>query len=428
MQSNESQTTGCPHAAATQLDPYDAAALRDAYALYARMRRDEPISYSPRLGAWVVSRHSDICAVLRDTTRFSSADTFSGGAELTREALDLLATGLPQTRMPVNSDPPAHGRLRRIVGSALTARKVAALRPRMRELTAALIDGFAADGRVDIIARLAEPLPIQMILEVIGVPLADMAAIKRWSADWFELLFARVPPDEQIQRVESFLQFQRYCERLIAERMAAPRDDALSDMLRAGSEDESPLTMAELVSLIGGAFIAAGHETTTKMIGNALKVLLSAPERWGAVKADPSVIPRYLEEALRIDPTLTGMVRTTTEPVEIAGVSLPAGTRLYLLFASGNHDEAQFPDPGAFDPTRANAADHLAFGRGSHYCIGAQLARAQAQIAIELLAERLPGLRLAPDQDIQYASHIALRGPVALWLAWDVPAAAHRDS
>jgi len=418
MQSDASPSMLCPRSSAAEFNPYEGRPLEDVLRLYARMRREEPVFYSPLLGMWVVSRHGDVCAILRDTRRFSSADAFSGGAELTNEALALLATGHPQTRTPIDSDPPEHGRLRRIVSSALTAKKVAALRPKIREIAASLIDGFESDRRVEIVSRFTEPLPIRVILDLIGVPVADMAMIKQWSTDWFELLFARVPPADQVRRVEGYLNFQRYCERLIAARSEAPGDDALSDMLRAGRDSENPLTMAELVSLIGGAFIAAGHETTTRMIANTLYCLLSVPERWQAIVAERSLIPRYLEEALRFNGTVPGMVRTATEPVEIGGVALPRAARLFLLFASGSHDEAHFPDPGKFDPARPDLADHLAFGRGAYYCVGAQLARAQAQVALELFTERLPHLRLAPDRHIDITSHVAIRGPTALWLEW----------
>lgn len=409
----------CPHVALAEFNPYDGQGLANPAALYERMRREAPIFYSPRLDLWVVSRHADICGVLKDPRRFSSADTFSGGASFTPEALALLATGQPQTRTPINSDPPEHGRLRRIVSSALTAKKVEAMRPLIRAIAAQIIDGFAQDGRAEIIAAFTSPYPIRVILRIIGIPEEDMASIKQWSDDWFALLFAKVPPEEQPQRVQSYLNFQHYCERLIDERRKNPQDDALSEMLRAGAEDANPLTLAELISLIGGAFIAAGHETTSRMLGNVLKLLLQAPERWQAVRSDPSLIPRYLEEALRFDGTVPGMIRTATEEVEVGGVTLPAGTRLYLLYASGSQDAARFEAPDTFNPARENLPDHLAFGRGTHYCLGAQLARVQAQIALELLSQRLPGLRLSSDRPTPYTSHLTIRGPAELWVEWD---------
>lgn len=410
----------CPHAIAAAFNPYDGQAAADPDPLYERMQREAPIFYSPQLDMWVVSRHADICSVLKDPRRFSSADTFSGGAAFTPEALALLATGQPQTRTPINSDPPEHARLRRIVSSALTAKKVEALRPLIRSIAADLIDGFAQARRADLIAQFTSPFPIRTILRIIGIPHEDMAAIKQWSDDWFALLFAKVPPEEQPQRVQSYLNFQRYCERLIDERRKNPQDDALSEMLRAGAEDANPLTLAELISLVGGAFIAAGHETTSRMLGNVLNLLLSVPERWQAVQADPAVIPPYLEEALRLDGTVPGMIRTATEEVVVGGVTLPAGARLYLLYASGSQDAARFPSPREFRPDRENLPDHLAFGRGSHYCLGAQLARVQAQVALELLAQRLPGLRLATDSPMPYTSHLTIRGPAELWVEWEL--------
>jgi cytochrome P450 len=404
---------------ARSFNPYDGRLLADPQPLFERMRQDEPIFYSPLLDMWVVSRHADICAVVRDPTRFSSRDAFAGGAALTPEAQALLATGHAQTRTPIDSDPPEHNRLRRIVGSALTTKKVDALRPMIRAIAAGLIDGFAAAGRVDLVSAFALPLPLRVLLTVLGVPAEDMARIKRWTDDWFALLFARVPAGQQIEYVRSFLEFQRYCEALLVEREREPGDDALSDMLRAGRDESTPLSMAELISVIGGAFIAAGHETTSRMLTNTLRVLLTTPGVWSELAADRSRIRGHLEEALRIDGTVPGMVRTATEDVVVAGRSLPAGTRLYLLYASGSRDGARFHCPAQFDAARPDVMDHLAFGRGAHYCVGAQLARAQAQIALDLLAERLPGLRLAPDQDLTYCSHTTIRGPAAMWIEWD---------
>lgn len=408
-----------PHSFAHSFNPYDGESLRDPHEMFARMRREQPVFFSPQLGMWIVSRHSDICSVLRDPARFSSHDAFAGGAEMTPEALALAATGYPVTRTPIDSDPPEHARMRRIVGSALSGKKVDAWRPRIRELANGLIDGFAGAGRVDIAAAFALPFPLAVILDILGVPLADMAQIKRWSDDWFELLFARVPPELQVARVQSFLDFQKYCERLIAAREADPGQDALSEMLRAGREEQPPLSRAELISLIGGAFIAAGHETTSRMLCGALHVFLTTPGAWQAIVAEPARLGRDLEEAMRIDGTAVGMIRTATEEVVLGGCTVPAGARLHLLYASGSRDEEQFRCPGEFDPGRANVLDHLGFGRGMHYCVGALLARAEAQIAFGLFAERLPGLRLAEPAPV-WRSHTTIRGPVQMFVEWDV--------
>lgn len=401
-------------------NPYDGEQLRDPHAMFAEMRCDRPVFWSPELGMWVVSRHGDICSVLRDPARFSSQDAFAIGADLTPEATALLATGHPHTRTPIDSDGPEHARLRRIVGSALNGKMVERWGPRIRELARELLDGFADAGRVDIAAEFAEPFPLRVILDMLGVPLADLPQIKRWSDDWFELIFARVPPAQHVARVESYLEFQRYCERMIAAREANPGEDAMSEMLRAGREESVPPSRAELISLIAGAFIAAGHETSSRMLSNTMRVLLTTPGAWAAIVADPTRIARDLEEALRFESTALGMVRVATAEVVVGGQTIPAGARLYLLYASGSRDEAQFRCPASFDPARANVMDHLGFGRGAHYCVGALLARAEARIALELFAERLPGLRLAAEPDPIHRSHTTIRGPVSMWVEWDV--------
>jgi cytochrome P450 len=409
-----------PPSFAHSFNPFDGEQHRDPFALFEQMRREQPVFWSPALGMWVVSRHADICSVLRDPERFTSLDAYAIGAEFTAEAAALLATGHPLTRTLLDNDGPEHGRLRRIVGSALNGKKVEQWRPRIRALAGELLDNFAGAGRVDIAAAFAEPFPLRVILDMLGVPLADLPQIKRWSDDWFELLFARVPPEQQVARVESYLEFQRYCDRMIDARAANPGQDALSEMLQAGRAEQVPPSRAELISLISGAFIAAGHETTSRMLCNTLRVLLTTPGAWPAIVADPGRIARDLEEALRVEGTALGMLRVTTAEVVLGGQTIPAGARIYVLYASGSRDEDQFRCPAQFDPARANVMDHLGFGRGAHYCVGALLARAQARIALELFAERLPGLRLAAEPAPIYRSHVTIRGPVSLWLEWDV--------
>jgi cytochrome P450 len=417
--SDEEVPGGCPHGFTAEYNFFAVATLRDPYPVYDRARHEAPIFFSPSLGAWVVSRYDDVCTILKDNRRFSSENLFAAATEFTPEALALLKTGYPQMSTPLDSDPPRHTRLRRFVSRAFTTKRVEALRPAIRSFASELIDGFAREGRVDIVAGLALPLPLRVILRLVGVPDADQAKVKRWCDDWFSLLFTRVPPERQIACVESALEYQRYVVELIRERRESPREDALSELLATSDEGDDPLSVAELISIVGGSFIAAGHETTTSMIANALLVLLSDTARWEALKNDRSLIPRYLEEAMRFDSTSNGFLRTAKEPVEIAGVKLPAGARVYLLYGSACRDGAHFSNPEHFDPARENLSDQLTFGRGIHYCAGAPLARAEAQITIELLAERLPGLRLVPDQDLRYLPHLAIRGPIQLWVEWN---------
>jgi cytochrome P450 len=417
--SDEDIPGGCPHGFAAEYNFFAVATLRDPYPVYDCARHEAPVFFSPSLGAWVVSRYDDVCAILKDNQRFSSENLFAAATEFTPEALALLGTGYPNMSTPLDSDPPRHNRLRRFVSRAFAPKRVEAVRPVIRNFASELIDGFAKKGRADIVARLALPLPLRVILHVVGVPDADQAKIKQWCDDWFSLLFTRVPPERQIACVESALAYQRYVAELIHERRKSPREDALSDLLAASDEGDNPLSVAELISIVGGSFIAAGHETTTSMLTNALLVLLSDTARWEALKADPSLIPRYLEEAMRLDSTSNGFLRTAKEPVEIAGVKLPAGARVYLLYGSACRDGAHFSSPERFDPARENLSDQLTFGRGIHYCAGAPLARAEAQITIDLLRERLPGLRLVPDQELRYLPHLAIRGPIHLWVEWD---------
>jgi cytochrome P450 len=225
-------------------------------------------------------------------------------------------------------------------------------------------------------------------------------------------------PEQQLATVEKMTSLFDYIEGFVHRRAENLREDYTSDLLRIRAEDESNLSLEEVVSICYSLSFA-GHETTTNLILNGLRQLLGRPELWDELRKDPSLIENAVEEVLRRDTSVVAWRRSTTRPVEVAGVEIPEGARLMLLLASANRDESIFENPDVFDIRRENAGNHIAFSHGIHFCLGAPLARLEAHIALELLTQRLPDLRLAPpDQTFEFDPNMSFRGPKELWAEW----------
>jgi cytochrome P450 len=400
-------------------NPFYGPQLENPYPFYARARREEPVFYSPLLKMWYVTRYDDIVTVLKDPVRFSSAQAVAVPLDYTPETQHAIQTSYLSAASLTNNDPPSHTIVRRMVHRAFTERQVADLEARVRAIAEDLLDQFAADGRAEFIRQFSFPLPMRVILNVLGAPEDDMAKLKRWADDWIALVAVPLSPQQQAEIIGRLLESQEYWTRLIEERQVRPRNDLLSDLVRAWQEEETPVSLAQVVSACA-MLVLAGHETTTNLLGHCLYRLLSLPDQLRLVCEDPANIPRAIEETLRADTSVQALMRSTTEPVELGGVHLPQGAQLALLFASANHDEAYFPDADRFDLRRDDPKGHLAFGHGIHFCIGAPLARLEGRIALELLLRRLPGLRLAPNQQLTYVVNPIHRGLKELQIEWDV--------
>lgn len=398
--------------------PFESPQLEDPYPFYARARKEEPVFYNPKLDLWYVSRYEDVATVLKDTARFTSAGAHQANFELPPAVREILQQGYyPPTPTLVDNDPPSHTRVRRYTSKAFTAASMAQLEPRIRQLANELIDGFIHEGRVDLIGRFAYPLPARVILGIVGVPPEDVDRIRQWSEDWAALLFVPMPVERQLECARSMVAYQRYMTELIEQRRREPCNDLTSDLVKATLEDGA-LSVPELVHVLN-LVLTAAHLTTTNLIANCLYLLLTHPEQWAAVQKEPRLIPNAIEETLRYEAPLLGNIRTTSETVQLGGATLPKGSRLIVLFASGNRDESVIPQAERFNIQREDTATHFAFGRGIHFCIGAVLARLEGQIALEVLLQRLPGLRLARGQVLKYAPSLVHRGFQQLELEWN---------
>lgn len=394
--------------------------VADPNPLYARLRREVPVSFSAMLNMWVVSRHDDVSAILRAPSQFSSGDVLRPPIDLPAEVKAILAADYVPEYPLLGSDPPAHGRLRSFVGKAFTPQRVAESEPWVRRTAEELVEGFAGEGRADLVARYSVPFALRVLAQALAIPLDDMVRIKGWCDHESLFLAAQLPPDQLAPYAHSMVALRRYLRAMIESRRESTGDDLVTALVRAQSEDGGvggvQLETTELASMLS-VLIFAGHETTTNALGNILLLLSQHPEVWEAMRREPSRIPAVVEEGLRAAAPVVAMMRTSVAATEVGGVAVPAGARMLLLFASANRDERVFAEPDRFDPTRPNLEQQLAFGRGIHFCVGAALARMELRVALETLAARLPALRLeAPPV---FRPELVHRGPKRLEIAWD---------
>ncbi|WP_327151273.1 cytochrome P450 [Nocardia sp. NBC_01329] len=413
MELSPHRPTLCPALDAYQ--PFDPAHLADPYPLWESAQREAPVFYVESAGFWAVTGYREVLQVTHDTDTFTSRDSLNF-KPVPAQLRSRLPLGFPQGYPSlINTDPPDHSRLRRAANQAFTPGKVNLRVPEITQIADDLIDTFIARGRVDIVAHFAVPLPVRVISRIIGVEPHAYADFQRWSDDAFLMSNPVLPDADLLRCATSMAELAEYLQARVAERREEPGDDLLSDLL---SKEGETLAVEQIISIAAQTLIG-GNVTTTDLIGNALLVLLSDPARWDSVVAAPDTIPQVIEEVLRVKSAVRGLFRTTTRATELGGVQIPARATVWVVFAAANHDLSVFPRPGVFDPDRANLNSHLSFGRGAHFCIGAPLARAEAKIALERLAARLPGLALVEQQQLTYPASPISQGVDRLELTWN---------
>ncbi len=386
--------------------------------LFYRQARSLPITFSPSLGAHIISRYVDVKAVLADPETFSSSvavPRFYGNPPAV--VAELVAGNVPETNAVVNEDEPRHRDMRRLFDAGVTGARVRAVLPVMRTCANELIDGFAGDG-ADLVAEYAVPFVQRVISTVIGFPPADTEQIQRWTDD-VNLLWNRLAPvEDQVAAARRMGDYTRYLQAAIDDRRAKPREDMISVLVH-GTKDVPGVDDDHVHNIIRGAVRVAGFDTTRDAITATLLAVLEDPAVRAATLADPGqLIPKVTEEALRRDAPHRGLFRITTRNTELGGTLLPKGSMLLLLFGSANRDETVFPEPDAVLLDRLNVREHLAFGWGMHVCPGAPLARAELRVALETLFERLPGLALAPGFTPTYIASYFFRGLESLAVTW----------
>ncbi|MET8946760.1 cytochrome P450 [Streptomyces sp. NPDC004542] len=397
----------------TTAGPVDLAALgeefvRDPFPVYAALRERGPVHrvrVPEGYEAWLVVGYDAARAALADPRLAKSWERASPTLSLVRPASG------PNM---LNSDPPDHGRLRRLVVREFTPRRVERLAPRIEEITDTLLDAMLArpDGRADLVEALSFPLSMAVICELLGVPELDRAAFRTWSTDVFS------HPDPAARKAAS-REMGDYLNRLLDDRRRTPGEDLMSALIRATDEGGDRLSPGELTGT-AWLLLVAGHETTANLISAGVLALLTHPEQLAALRADMTLLDGAVEEMLRYDgPVEAATFRFATESVDIAGTVIPGdGEPVLVVIADADRDPARFPGPDRFD-IRRPPRGHLAFGHGIHHCLGSPLARTEARIAVRALLRRCPGLALdVHPAAVTWRRGMLVRGPRRLPVRW----------
>ena len=401
----------------TELPDFTSPEFRsDPYPVYRALRERAPVLRGERgpFRFTIVSRHADVTAVLRDP-RMSVDRPFQpkpATDDVDPATLHPLARALRAlSRIMLFRDPPDHTRLRGLVGRAFTPRMVEALRPRIQALVDELLARPLRDGGLDVVRDFAEPLPILVIAELLGLPGSDRADLKRWSDELAVMLDGSIAMQHIGRAVQSAIAVIDYLRAHLEAKRRDPKDDLISALLSAQERDR--LTDDEILGTVL-IVMGAGHETTTNLVGNGVLALLRHPDQLARLRAEPARIDAAVEEILRFDSPVQATSRVPTEDVEIHGARFAKGAEIGLLIGAANRDPAVFAEPDRFDIARADNR-HLSFGLGIHFCLGAGLARLEGQVALGSLASRAPALALGVAEDaIAWRPGWLLRGATSL--------------
>jgi cytochrome P450 len=398
--------------AEVQFNPWDPEFRANPYPYYGALLASPPrvMQFGPMPGA-IVARYADVSAALRNHEHFSNVPPES------LPVPDYKGPFYPERDL-LGQDPPVHTQLRRLISRDFTPKRIRELEPRIREVARSILDRALASGEFDVMNDLANVLPVVVIAEMLGVPREQYATFKEWSDRVIEsgnqLPGTGAPAPKVIEAIESLA---NYFRDEVAERRNHPGSDLISALVAARDQAEALSETALLQFII--LLLLAGNETTTNLIGNGTLALMRNPDQLARLRRDPALLPRAIEEMLRYDPPVQATGRFVKSPITLGGEDLIAGTFAIMVLAAANRDPAQFENPEEFDITR-DPNEHVAFGEGIHFCIGAPLARMEARIAFETMLERFPRLRLRdPAATLTYKGSYFLRGLTSLTMATD---------
>ena len=414
---------GCPMH--RQWSPLDDDYLTDPYPIASRLRDEHPVFYADRLDHVVVTKMDDIETVFLNPDIFASTNVQDPIYPLADEAAAILgADDFDPVAVMSNRPEPDPGRIRVYTRQGFSNRRLKSLEDYMRERATVLLDQMVDRGSpAEYVSALAFPLPAEIVFRFIGFPPEDDAMIKSWCSNRKAFSWGQPTAAEQVEIAGGMLDYWRYCRDFVAQRRDERADDFCSELLDAHDADPDPsngtgISYREVESVVYGISFA-GHDPVTALLCNTLLCLLPRRDQWDALVADPTLAAAAVDETLRYESSQISWRRITTQPTRLGGIELPEGTRLLLNFAAANHEPDLFDAPDTFDIHRANANRHISFGKGIHHCLGSGLARMEARIALELLSQRLPSMRLVGGQHLDYFPNITFRGPDALELEWD---------
>ncbi|MEV6168136.1 cytochrome P450 [Streptomyces sp. NPDC051954] len=379
-------------------DPWDPAFLADPYPAYGELRAKGRVHYYEPTNQWLVPHHADVSALLRDRRlgrtyqhRFTHEDFGRTAPPAAHEPFHTL-----NDHGMLDLEPPDHTRIRRLVSKAFTPRTVEQLKPYVTRLAGELVDGLVERGGGDLLADVAEPLPVAVIAEMLGIPESDRAPLRPWSADICGMYELNPSQETATKAVRASVEFSDYLHELIAERRKEPGDDLISGLIEAHDEGDR-LTEQEMIST-AVLLLNAGHEATVNATVNGWWALFRNPDQLAALRADHSLVPSAVEELMRYDTPLQLFERWVLDEIEIDGTTIPRGAEIAMLFGSANHDPQVFRNPERLDLTRKDNP-HISFSAGIHYCIGAPLARIELAASMTALLDRAPTLRLAAEPE-----------------------------
>ena len=378
-----------------EIHPFSPEFLADPYPYFERLHAEAPVFWNEPYGFWMITKYDDVVAAAKNIKLFSSSAGPASG---------LVGGDSGQPSSIIASDPPLHTRLRQLVTMAFTPRRIAEMEPRIREIAVGLLDDLQAGtrpgGTFDMLEAFSAPLPVTVIAEILGAPAERHKEFKRWS----DAAMGGAVPNAGDEVMKIVDEFQDYLTELMDDRRAHPRNDPITGLVEAADPESGKLTDEEIHQTIL-TILVAGNETTTNLINNGVVQLAHHPETYQEVVKDPTLIPGLIEEVLRHHCPVQGIFRKATEDVEIRGQTIHAGDHVWLLFGAAGRDAEHFTDPGRFDIHR-QPNDHIGFGFGIHFCLGAPLARLEGRIAFEEILARLPELSLGPEEPVMFPAPI----------------------
>jgi cytochrome P450 len=419
-------------AVAGELAITDPAVARCPYPFYERLLDREGVPEDPMVG-WMVGKFADVARVTTEQANFSNRYFDDQGPRhmgvgtepLSAEVEQLLTQYHKMDYALAFADPPDHRRHRSIALKSLNPRRVRKLRSYMREVAEELVDGFVDDGHCELHSQFGINLPLIVIADTLGVDRKDLREFKHWSDCMIAGNLDVLDNTRRAEVARAVIDFQAYFLPRIAERRDSPRDDLLSDLVNDEADDvaadgdgDRHLKDSELLAIVS-QLLLAGNETTTNLIGNGLVLLTQHPEAMAEVRSDYRLIPNFLEETLRYDGPVHCVFRKAKRDTEMNGSVIPAGSTVLPVLGAASQDPEVFSEPRRFDIHRSNAKKHMTFGHGPHFCVGAEMARVEGQVAFETLFDRLGDIRLAPDALLEHHQSFSTRGYKEIRIEFD---------